>query len=112
MTLVEMLPDLLIREDEEASRMVRQKFIAEGVDVRVNSKCKEVVLQDGKKYMLVEKGETTDWVEFDQLLVAVGREVLGDRAVAVTGVSPSLAASELDDAAKHDAPRARRRSGG
>jgi dihydrolipoamide dehydrogenase len=72
-TIVEMLPDLLIREDEEASRMVRQKFIAEGVDVRINSKCKEVVVQDGKNYMLVGKDGTTDWVEFDQLLVAVGR---------------------------------------
>ena len=72
-TIVEMLPDILIREDEEASRMVRQKFIAEGVDVRINSRCKEVVVQDGKNYMLVEKDGTTDWVEFDQLLVAVGR---------------------------------------
>jgi len=72
-TLVEMLPDILIREDEEASRMVRQKFIADGVDVRVNSRCKEVVVQDGKNYMLVEKDGGTDWVEFDQLLVAVGR---------------------------------------
>jgi dihydrolipoamide dehydrogenase len=72
-TLVEMLPDILIREDEEASRMVRQKFIADGVDVRVNSKCKEVVVQDGKNYMLVEKDGGTDRVEFDQLLVAVGR---------------------------------------
>ncbi len=72
-TLVEMLPDILIREDEEASRMVRQKFIADGVDVRINSKCKEVVVQDGKNYMLVEKDNATDWVEFDQLLVAVGR---------------------------------------
>jgi dihydrolipoamide dehydrogenase len=72
-TIVEMLPDILIREDEEASRMVRQKFIAEGVDVRINSKCKEVVVQDGKNYMLVEKDGATDWVEFDQLLVAVGR---------------------------------------
>jgi dihydrolipoamide dehydrogenase len=72
-TIVEMLPDILIREDEEASRMVRQKFIAEGVDVRINSKCKEVVVQDGKNYMLVGKDGTTDWVEFDQLLVAVGR---------------------------------------
>jgi dihydrolipoamide dehydrogenase len=72
-TLVEMLPDILIREDEEASRMVRQKFIAEGVDVRVNSKCKEVVVQDGKNYMLVEKDGGTDRVEFDRLLVAVGR---------------------------------------
>ena len=72
-TMVEMLPDILIREDEEASRMVRQKFIAEGVDVRINSKCKEVVVQDGKNYMLVEKDGETERVEFDRLLVAVGR---------------------------------------
>ncbi len=72
-TVVEMLPDILIREDEEASRTVRQKFIAEGIDVRINSRCKEVVVQDGKQYMLVEKDDSTDWVEFDQLLVAVGR---------------------------------------
>jgi dihydrolipoamide dehydrogenase len=72
-TVVEMLPDILIREDEEASRLVRQKFIAEGIDVRINSTCKEVVLQNGKNYMLVEKDGGTDWVEFDQLLVAVGR---------------------------------------
>ncbi|MDH5762322.1 MAG: mercuric reductase [Nitrospinota bacterium] len=72
-TVVEMLPDILIREDEEASRLVRQKFIAEGIDVRIQSTCKEVVVQDGKNYMLVEKDGGTDWVEFDQLLVAVGR---------------------------------------
>jgi dihydrolipoamide dehydrogenase len=72
-TLVEMLPDILIREDEEASRMVREKFISEGVDVRINSKCKEVVVQDSKNYMLVEKDGETERVEFDQLLVAVGR---------------------------------------
>ena len=72
-TIVEMLPDLLIREDEEASRMVREKFIAEGVDVRINSKCKEVVVQDGKNYMLVENEGKTERVEFDRLLVAVGR---------------------------------------
>ncbi len=72
-TVVEMLPDILIREDEEASRTVRQKFIAEGIDVRVNSRCKEVVVQDGKQYMLVEKEDRTDWLEFDQVLIAVGR---------------------------------------
>ncbi len=72
-TIVEMLPDLLIREDEEASRMVREKFIAEGVDVRINSKCKEVMIHDGKNYMLVETDGKTERVEFDRLLVAVGR---------------------------------------
>jgi dihydrolipoamide dehydrogenase len=72
-TMVEMLPDILIREDEEASRMVREKFIAEGVDVRINSKCKEVVVQGGKNYMVVERDGETERVEFDHLLVAVGR---------------------------------------
>ena len=72
-TLVEMLPDLLIREDEEASRLVRQKFLADGVDVRLNSKCKEVVVENGKNFMLVEKDGATEQVEFDRLLVAVGR---------------------------------------
>lgn len=72
-TIVEMLPDILIREDEEASGMVRKKFIADGVDVCVNSKCKEVVVKNGKNYMLVEKDGETEQVEFDQLLVAVGR---------------------------------------
>ena len=72
-TIVEMLPDLLIREDEEASRTVRQKFLAEGMDVRINSKCKEVVLENGKKFMLVEKDGETERVEFDQVLIAVGR---------------------------------------
>jgi dihydrolipoamide dehydrogenase len=72
-TLVEMFPDLLIREDEEASRIVRQSFLTDGIDVRTHSKCKEVVVQDGKRYMLVEKDGNTEQVEFDQLLVAVGR---------------------------------------
>ena len=34
------------------------------------------------------------------LLLAVAHEVLGDRVVAVTGVSPSLAPGEIDDAAE------------
>jgi len=72
-TVVEMLPELLIREDQEASHLVRKQFSADGIDVRTHSTCREVVVQDGKNYMLVEKEGKVDWVEFDQLLVAVGR---------------------------------------
>lgn len=72
-TLVEMLPDILIREDSEISQSIRKRFTEEGVDVRINSKCKEVFLEDGKKFMLVEKDGTAEKVEFDQVLIAVGR---------------------------------------
>ncbi len=72
-TLVEMLPDILIREDPEVSQSIRKRFTEEGIDVRINSKCKEVVVEDGKKFMLVEKDGATEKVEFDQVLIAVGR---------------------------------------
>lgn len=72
-TLVEMLPDILIREDPEISQSIRKRFTEEGIDVRINSKCKEVVVEDGKKFMLVEKDGATEKVEFDQVLIAVGR---------------------------------------
>ena len=72
-TQVEMMPDILIREDEEISQTMRKKFQEEGIDVRVNSKCKEVVAENGKHFMLVEKEGQTEKIEFDKVLLAVGR---------------------------------------
>ncbi|MGP0566785.1 MULTISPECIES: dihydrolipoyl dehydrogenase [unclassified Nitrospina] len=72
-TQVEMLPDILSREDEEVSRIVREKFMAEGIDVRVNTRCKEVVKEGGRTFMRVETRNGTEDIEFDRVLVAVGR---------------------------------------
>jgi len=72
-TQVEMLPDILSREDEDVSRSVREKFLSEGIDVRVNSKCKEVVKEGNRTFMQVEGPQGTEKIEFDRLLVAVGR---------------------------------------
>nr|WP_282010378.1 dihydrolipoyl dehydrogenase [Nitrospina watsonii] len=73
-TQVEMGPEILSREDEDVSRTVRQKFVSEGIDVRVNTKCKEVIKEDGRTFMRVEKQDgTTEDIEFDRILVAVGR---------------------------------------
>lgn len=70
---VEMAPRLMPREDPEISEMVRQRFVAEGVDVRVDTKAEAFRLVDGEKHLLVEHdGESVDIV-FDQVLVAVGR---------------------------------------
>ncbi|HUP92950.1 MAG TPA: FAD-dependent oxidoreductase [Solimonas sp.] len=72
-TQVEMLPRILVREDPEISAMVQKRFEAEGVDVRVNTKAKSVVQEGGKKYLVVEKDGKDARIEFDQILVAVGR---------------------------------------
>jgi len=73
-TQVEMAPDILIREDSDVSRTLRDQFMREGIDVRVNSKWKSVVVEDGKKFIVVEKDGKEERIEFDQILVALGRQ--------------------------------------
>ena len=72
-TQVEMMPDILIREDSEISRTIRKRFVAEGVDVRVNTKCKEIINDGGKQIMICEKDGAEERIEFDKALIAVGR---------------------------------------
>ena len=72
-TQVEMQPAILGREDEEISQALAEKFRTEGIDVRVNTRCKEVVLENGQPCVLVEKDGQTEKIPFDRLLVAVGR---------------------------------------
>jgi len=72
-TQVEMLPRVLIREDPEISAMVMKKFIAEGVDVRVNHKAKEFRVESGQKVLICEHQGQDVRIEFDEVLCAVGR---------------------------------------
>ncbi|MDH3320447.1 MAG: FAD-dependent oxidoreductase [Betaproteobacteria bacterium] len=72
-TQVEMLPRLLIREDPEIAAMVEERFRAEGVDVRVGHKAKEFRTEDGRKVLICEHQGRDLAIEFDALLVAVGR---------------------------------------
>jgi len=71
---VEMFPQLLIREDDEIIQIMQDRFHKEGMDVRVNTTAKEVVQRDGKKFLVVDKKGTREEIEFDQILVAVGRK--------------------------------------
>ena len=72
-TLVELLPDILSCEDKDVSQPLRQGFIKEGMDVRVNTRCKEVVVENSKQFMIVETDGKSERIEFDRLLVAAGR---------------------------------------
>ena len=72
-TQVEMLPRIMVREDPEISAMVQKRFEEEGVDVRVNTKAKAVVLEGAQKLLVCEKDGKEERIPFDQILVAVGR---------------------------------------
>jgi pyruvate/2-oxoglutarate dehydrogenase complex dihydrolipoamide dehydrogenase (E3) component len=70
---VEMLPRILAREDPEVSEMVRKRFQADGVNVLVEHKAKQVLVDGGKKTLLCEHAGKEVRIEFDALLCAVGR---------------------------------------
>jgi len=77
-TQVEMLPRLLVREDEEVSALVRSRFEAEGIRVLVGHRAKQFVDENGEKVLVAEtvegdgKGRDVR-IAFDEVLVAVGR---------------------------------------
>ncbi len=72
-TQVERAPEIMSREDDEISQAIRKRFTEEGVDVRTNTNFKEVVVENGRQYALIEKDGTTERIEFDKILIALGR---------------------------------------
>jgi len=72
-TQVEMAPRIMAREDEDVSKLITEKFIQEGVDVKTNHKVKEFIKKDNKTILVCENDGQDVEIEFDSLLVAVGR---------------------------------------
>jgi pyruvate/2-oxoglutarate dehydrogenase complex dihydrolipoamide dehydrogenase (E3) component/uncharacterized membrane protein YdjX (TVP38/TMEM64 family) len=72
-TQVEMLPRLLIREDPEIAALVEKRFREEGVDLRLGHKAKAFRVEGGRKVLIAEHEGRELAIEFDALLVAVGR---------------------------------------
>jgi pyruvate/2-oxoglutarate dehydrogenase complex dihydrolipoamide dehydrogenase (E3) component len=72
-TLIEMAPRLLIREDEDASEPVLGQFKKEGIAVRLNHTAKQFVVENNEKTLLVEHEGKTIPIPFDQILLALGR---------------------------------------
>ena len=72
-TQVEMLPRIMIREDPEISEMVLTRFRAEGVDVKLEHKAKQFLVENGEKILVCEHKGQEIRIAFDAVLVAVGR---------------------------------------
>ncbi|WP_426415130.1 FAD-dependent oxidoreductase [Aestuariirhabdus sp. LZHN29] len=71
---LDMAARIMPREDEDVSQVVAERFAAEGIEVRVDHKPLQFETDGHSKWLLAEhKGETVR-IEFDQLLMAVGRK--------------------------------------
>jgi pyruvate/2-oxoglutarate dehydrogenase complex dihydrolipoamide dehydrogenase (E3) component/uncharacterized membrane protein YdjX (TVP38/TMEM64 family) len=72
-TQVEMLPRLLAREDPEIAALVEKRFSGEGIDLRLGHRAKEFRVEGPRKVLICEHAGRELAIEFDALLVAVGR---------------------------------------
>lgn len=73
-TIVEQTERLLIKEDGDVASLVQQRFEAENINLLTNHKAVAVGNDGTRKYLEVESNGQRKQVEFDQLLVAVGRK--------------------------------------
>lgn len=95
-TVVEMVPRLLFREDPEVSEAVAAKFRQEGIDLRLEHTAKEFVIEKGEKILIAEYQGASLKLPFDQVLVALGR-VANVKGYGVEELGISLSPSKTID---------------
>ena len=89
-TVLELLPQVLYKEDPEAGQLVLERLAAEGITILTGFRATEVRREGASKVVFAEDGRR---VAVDELFVAAGRRP--DAA----GVEPESAGVELDDGA-------------
>jgi pyruvate/2-oxoglutarate dehydrogenase complex dihydrolipoamide dehydrogenase (E3) component/uncharacterized membrane protein YdjX (TVP38/TMEM64 family) len=72
-TQVEMLPQLLAKEDPDAAQYLYDQLIEDGVDVRLNTTATAIEKTDEGKFIVLEKDGKQEKLPFDEILIAVGR---------------------------------------
>jgi len=77
-TQVEMGPRIMPREDEDVSEFIRRRFESEGVRVLTGHAAREVRVEGDRKVLICENDGSPVEVEFDAILVAVGRKANTD----------------------------------
>ncbi|MDN5939595.1 MAG: FAD-dependent oxidoreductase [Salinisphaera sp.] len=73
-TQVEMLDRILAVEDAELAEQLRQRLAADGVDIRVGHTARAVRSASGRHSLVCGHAQGEVEIEFDRLLVAVGRK--------------------------------------
>lgn len=72
-TLVEMSPRLMIREDPEVSTTIASALNSDGITIMTGHQAVRCQKSEDKKLLIVKDGDLEKTIEFDVLLCAVGR---------------------------------------
>jgi pyruvate/2-oxoglutarate dehydrogenase complex dihydrolipoamide dehydrogenase (E3) component/uncharacterized membrane protein YdjX (TVP38/TMEM64 family) len=72
-TQVEMLPQLLAKEDPDAAQYLFEQLIKDGIDVRLNTTAIAIEKTAEGKFIVLEKDGKQEKLPFDEILIAVGR---------------------------------------
>ena len=72
-TIVDMSPSVLAREDSDVSKVLMDQFKKEGIELAMNSKAKSFEQENGSPYLACEEDGKDRKIFFDALLIAVGR---------------------------------------
>ncbi len=73
-TQVEMASQLLIREDNEIIDIISNRFQKEGIRLLLDTTANEIVHDNGNKKVIAKSNGKKVEIEFDELLVSVGRK--------------------------------------
>lgn len=73
-TIIEMAPHILAREDTDVIELVTQRFKDEGITVLTDHKAKAFKNNDGQKSLICEHNSKDVEIVFDQVIIALGRQ--------------------------------------
>jgi len=106
-TILEMGPRLVAREDEDVSQALKDILEAEGIEVRLNARCLAVEKDGGGVAVNVDCAEGTPRVRGSHLLLAVGRvPSTGDLGLELAGIrTDARGYIEVDEALGTSNPR-------
>ena len=71
--LIDMAPQILIREDKDAAAIVQAAMEADGVNLVTSAKTEEVTVSETGKVIHYEQDGVAKQIEVDEILMAVGR---------------------------------------
>ncbi len=70
-TLVEMAPEIMGREDQEVAQLIRQRFEQEGIAIKTSHR--GLRIEEGRRLICEHEGQETA-LDFDRILLALGRQ--------------------------------------
>lgn len=77
-TTVEMMGQLMGREDHDVAEVITERFKGDGIRVLTNHKAVKFTVENGEKVLHCESDSGLIEVPFDEILVAVGRKANSD----------------------------------